>query len=444
MRPARRLLWLLVGLLVLAIALAVGRLFMPEHILQGAANVWWLLCGLLLVVALVDAFYRNRELASFTAHRTTPGSLALGVDNEITLSLHNPLARALDIQVSDQYPDEVEAHHIPRPLTLDAGNEADVVYKIKPLKRGDARFGSISLRILSPLKLWQHRIDRDNGETVKVYPNFRSISHFRTLGMHQQIGQMGIHVMQRRGQGLDFHQLREFREGDSINQIDWKATARIRKPIAREYQDERDQDIIFILDCGRRMHARDGQLNHFDHVLNAFLLTSHVALRQGDAVGLMTFAGSERWISPLKGQHSVNTLLNQVYDLHSSTDTSDFSQAAQRLLNKHRKRSLVILVTNLHEEDADDLKPAIQLLAKQHLVMVANLREQFLDDMEHKPIHNFESALDFAATFEFNLRRHRLLESLRKQGVFVADALPHLLHIDLINEYLALKRRGQI
>ena len=218
----------------------------------------------------------------------------------------------------------------------------------------------------------------------------------------------------------------------------------MRKPIAREYQDERDQDVIFLLDCGRRMHAKDGVLNHFDHVLNAFLLTSHVALRQGDAVGLMTFAGAERWISPIKGQHSINTLLNQVYDLHSSTETSDFSQAAQRLLNQHRKRSLVVLITNLHDEDTDDLKPAIQLISKQHLVIVANLREQFLDNIIQQPVHNFDTALSFAAANEFIYRRHRLLETLRKQGVFVADSLPHLLHIDLINEYLALKRRGQI
>jgi uncharacterized protein (DUF58 family) len=277
-----------------------------------------------------------------------------------------------------------------------------------------------------------------------VYPNFRSITSFKMLGLQQQIGQLGIHVKPRRGQGLDFHQLREYREGDSMNQIDWKATSRLRKLISREYQDERDQDVIFALDCGRRMHARDGELSHFDHVLNAFLLTSHVALKQGDAVGLMTFAGQDRWIKPQKGQHSINGLLNQVYDLHSSTETSDFVELAQQLMNKRKKRSLIILVTNLHEEDSDDITAAIRIIARQHVVIVANLRESFLDDTLSHPVHNFSSALSYAGTIEYLSSRQRMLKMLRKQGVIVADALPHLLHISLINEYLMLKRRGAI
>ncbi|HEY9052398.1 MAG TPA: DUF58 domain-containing protein [Gammaproteobacteria bacterium] len=412
--------------------------------MQVLSTGWWLLSLVIVISALIDGVYWKNEVKLIDANRTIPGSLALGVNNEIGISLQNKLNRSIEIQLTDQYPDEVDATGLPRQLVLAASEHADLIYNVLPIKRGDAHFGLVCLRVLSRLRFWQLYLTRHQPDSVKIYPNFRSISNFKTLGLHHHIGQMGIHVKQRRGQGLDFHQLREFREGDSVNQIDWKATARMRKPIAREYQDERDQDVIFLLDCGRRMHAKDGVLNHFDHVLNAFLLTSHVALRQGDAVGLMTFAGAERWISPIKGQHSINTLLNQVYDLHSSTETSDFSQAAQRLLNQHRKRSLVVLITNLHDEDTDDLKPAIQLISKQHLVIVANLREQFLDNIIQQPVHNFDTALSFAAANEFIYRRHRLLETLRKQGVFVADSLPHLLHIDLINEYLALKRRGQI
>ncbi|MDH5765985.1 MAG: DUF58 domain-containing protein, partial [Gammaproteobacteria bacterium] len=79
-----------------------------------------------------------------------------------------------------------------------------------------------------------------------------------------------------------------------------------------------------------------------------------------------------------------------------------------------------------------------------HLVIVANLREQFIDAVMNKPVRNFNNALNYAATSEFIVRRRYLMDSLRKQGVFVADSVPHLLHVDLINEYLALKRRGQI
>lgn len=444
MRPSLRLLSLLGVLILLAAVLAVARPMIDVEDATWLSGTWRGLGAALLLFALFDALASRPDLAFIRATRNAPASLALGVDNQVEINIEHRLRRTLHIELSDQYPEQVEVEDLPIALSVTPGLFSTVLYRLRPLQRGEARFGNVDLRVLSRYKLWQHRIRCGETETVRIYPNFRSITNFKTLGLHNQTGQMGIHVKPRRGQGLDFHQLREFREGDSLNQIDWKATAKMRKPIAREYQDERDQDIIFMIDCGRRMHARDDQLSHFDHVLNAFLLTSHVALKHGDAVGLLSFAGDQRWLAPVKGQHSINTLLNHVYDLQSSTRTSDFSQAAQQLINRHRKRSLVILITNLHDEDADDLRPAVELIRRQHLVIVANLRERFLDDHLQKTVDDFSSALNFAATSEFTSKRHRLLETLRKQGVFIADALPHQLHVKLINEYMALKRRGQI
>ncbi|MDH5572184.1 MAG: DUF58 domain-containing protein [Gammaproteobacteria bacterium] len=444
MRPGKQLLILLAACTAISVIPVAIRLFLPGFNVTLLSGIWWTLLSLIFCAALLDYIISRKDLEKIQCERTTPGSLALGVNNIINLIVKNDLLRPVHLTITDQYPDQVDAFNIPRPLVLGASSKADIEYSVKPVKRGDAHFGFICIRLLSRLNLWQFNIKRGASDSVKVYPNFRSITQFKTLGLNQHIGQMGIHVKQRRGQGLNFHQLREFREGDSINQIDWNATARFQKPIAREYQDEKDQDVIFLLDCGRRMYAHDGQLSHFDHVLNAFLLTSHVALRQGDAVGLMTFAGTERWVSPIKGQHSINTLLNQVYDLHSSTDTSDFSQAAQRLINTHRKRSLVVILTNLHEEDSDDIKAGIKLISSKHLVIVANLREKFLDENIKKEVHSFESALNYSGTLSFIIKRNQLLGVLRKQGVFIADSVPHLLHINLINEYLALKRRGQI
>lgn len=125
-------------------------------------------------------------------------------------------------------------------------------------------------------------------------PDFARLYGAELMAVDHWLNQIGVRGGQRRGLGLEFHQLREFRDGDTLRQIDWKATARKRTPIAREYQDERDQQILFLLDCGRRMRSQDGDLSHFDHALNASLLLAYVALRQGDAVGAMTFAGDDR------------------------------------------------------------------------------------------------------------------------------------------------------
>lgn len=134
----------------------------------------------------------------------------------------------------------------------------------------------------SPWRLWVKRQLARVPGSVRIYPNFASIAGFTLHALENRIQLMGIRRRQRRGEGLEFRQLRDYQQGDMLRQIDWKATSRRGKPISREYQEERDQQVLFLLDCGRRMRALDGETAHFDHCLNALLLVAYVALRQGD------------------------------------------------------------------------------------------------------------------------------------------------------------------
>ncbi len=151
------------------------------------------------------------------------------------------------------------------------------------------------------MRLWTAQHFLKENSVVRVFPDFARVQSGQLQASEHWLSQLGVQQQQRRGSGLEFHQLREFRTDDSLKQIDWKATARKRTPIAREYQDERDQQIIFLLDCGRSMRSQDGTLSHLDHALNACLLLAYNALRQGDAVGLQTFAGHQRIIAARKG-----------------------------------------------------------------------------------------------------------------------------------------------
>ncbi|HBO7247353.1 TPA: DUF58 domain-containing protein, partial [Pseudomonas aeruginosa] len=263
------------------------------------------------------------------------------------------------------------------------------------------------------------------------------------MAVDHWLNQIGVRGGQRRGLGLEFHQLREFRDGDTLRQIDWKATARKRTPIAREYQDERDQQILFLLDCGRRMRSQDGDLSHFDHALNASLLLAYVALRQGDAVGAMTFAGDDRrHLPPGKGSAQLGALLNTVYDLQTSQRPADFPEAVQAVLSRQRRRALVILVTNLRDEDDEELLGAVKRLGRQHRVLVASLREEVLDTLRQEPIARYEQALAYTGTIDYLNARNGLHEKLAAHGVPVLDARPSELGPELISRYLGWKRAG--
>lgn len=442
MRPSPRLLILLGALAALALLIALFRLLLPAIDSDIFTGAWWLGFLALSVAAMFDGFgFRQQPLQ---VERELPGSFAVGIGNKVTVHLNNNSSRELKLTVADHYPEQVEVEGMPAALNIAPGKAVNLAYWAYPRQRGDAHFGDLDLRIESRWGLWQFRQRFALPKTVKVYPNFTAISQFEQLGHDQQTGQLGVHVRQRRGQGMDFHQLREYRDGDVSRQIDWKASARRHKLISRDYQDERDQDIIFLLDCGRRMRAKDATLSHFDHCLNSMLLLSYVALRQGDAVGLLSFAGEQRWLAPVKGKNNVNLILNTVYNLHSSTQTSDLVEAATDLMARHRKRALIVILSNLREEDRDDVTAATQLLARKHLVLVASLRENFLDEVVDTPVTDLESSLVYCESLAVLALRSRLLQTFKSKGVLVTDSTPQRLHIDLVNEYWALKRSGRI
>jgi uncharacterized protein (DUF58 family) len=376
--------------------------------------------------------------------RRLPHALALGAGTEVTLELDNHGARSQRLAVFDHVPDGFAYDDLPQSLRLGAGQQARLRYRVRALERGEHDFAPCELRQGSPFGLWERRLRLGEGARVRVYPNFAALTRFALLATDHRLSQLGILQRRRRGEGLDFHQLREYREGDAQRQIDWKASARMRRLISREYRDERDQQILLLLDCGRRVAAKDGPLSHLDHALNAALLLGFVALRQGDAVGLMTLGGSPRWVAPRKSQVALNGLMAASFDLQPSLSSPDFHRAAVELMRRLRKRALVVLLSNLRDEDDDDLRSAVGLLRQRHRVVVASLREPILDAALRAPVDGLPQALTHAATADYLERRRRAFARLALGDVPCLDVEPEQLPLALVNRYIELKRAGRM
>ncbi|WP_444892284.1 DUF58 domain-containing protein [Microbulbifer sp. TRSA001] len=444
--PSPRLVKLLGYWCLAALAITAARIWFPQ---AGSfiGNLWWGTSALLISATLLD-YLTGYRVTGLQGLRRLPGNLALGVRNTARLKLHNTGPRPLLLQISDSIPQQLGSTGLPRSAQLNPDQEINIEYDLVPRRRGSASFGRIEVLANSPWGLWQTRVWLGQEQTVKVYPNFLGISSLQSLSTEQSLRLMGLHQQQRRGEGMDFRQLREYRQGDSQRQVDWRASSRLRKLISREYQDERDQEIIYMLDCGRRMRAKDGELSHFDHALNGLLLSAYVAIKQGDAVGLQAFAAAQEssggQLPPVKGESAINLLLNNVYDLHSGTSSADYTSAAQQLMAHHKRRALVILITNLRDEDSDELLAAVKLLSRNHLMMIASLRETSVDKLLQQPIQNFDSAVNSAAARNFLRRREQLLQHLQAHNVIVVDSRPELLHQSLVEAYWRLKRSGRI
>ena len=432
--PSRRLLGL-AGLLAAAGVAASA--------LATAPLVWPAAAALLGLFALVDLVAVWRDLPP-AASRQAPTSFALGVERDIGLAIVNRGRRMLEIEAYDHHPTAFRARGLPLRVRVPAGAVAELSYLARPVTRGAHDFGLLELRLASPFKLWQRTLRAADRLPVRVYPNFAAIAGYSLLATDHRLSRIGVLQRQRRGEGLEFHQLREYREGDMQRQIDWKATARTMKLISREYQDERDQTVMLLLDCGRRMSAKDGELAHFDHVLNAALLLAYASLRQGDAVGLMTMSGPLRWLAPRKSAATVDLILNRVYDLEPSGLTSDYYSAAVELMKRARKRALVVILSNLRDEDDDTLGPALRLLQSRHLVLFASLREEILSRALVTRVDSLDRALTHAATADYLRQRELAFRRMERSGALCLDVEPGRLPIALVNRYLEIKRARRL
>lgn len=431
MRPKARLL----VLLSLWLAFALAAAFVPALL-----PAWGGLGGALVVLALLDLTLLLRRRPP-TLSRTVAPALSLGVFHRVSLRLEND-GPARTVEVYDGAPTACEVEGQPQRVALPASGWAEVEYRARPRERGELRFGKAELLLTGPVGLLRRRVLAGEEEVVRVFPNFRQVAQLAMLALDQRTARMGIHLRRRRGEGTEFWELREYRQGDALRQIDWKAFSRRSQLISREYREEQNQQVVFLLDCGRRMHAAEGDITHFDHVLNAVLLLAYVALRQGDAVGVMTFSGQDRWLPPVKGRAGMNSILNAVFDLRTSTAPSDYAEAAQRLTSRQKRRALVVLLTNLRDDDTSDLATALAPVRKRHLLLLSSLREPELERAAADPIEGFDDALRVAATHHYLEARRRAHDLVRGQGVRLLDAEPDKLPVALVNRYLDIKKSG--
>lgn len=409
--------------------------------LAGLAPLWtwWALAAAIALIALADAL-RLRAIPTPQLQRHLPEALPLGVSRQVELELHT--AAAMQLELADLHPPGWQVEGMPVRLALPAHGVARVRYRLVPAARGDFVFEGAHLRLQSPWRLWRALRTAGTPQQVRVYPDFAPLARLALFSAEQASMLVGAHLRRRRGEGTDFRQMREYRVGDSLRQVDWKATARARKLISREYQDERNQQLLLVVDTGRRMLASEGGLTHFDHALNAALVVAWLALRQGDAVGLMATGAGHRWLQPRRGPGALQGLLRGSYDLQPQAVATDYLALADALAARQRRRALVMLVTNVRDEDADDLLAAVRLLQRRHLVCVASLREEVLDQALAAEVDDVHGAVRASATAAYLDQRAQAHEALRRQRVMTLDVAAADLPGALVERYLSVKRDG--
>lgn len=428
MIPSRALVLLALFPLGLALATLVDRTLLFPML---AADL-----GIALLAGL-DALLARRPLVTVTRH--APGVLSIGKPNVVTLEIKSTSRRRLTVSVTDDLFDTAESADLPLRLELPPRGRETARYRVVPSRRGAHALGDHHARYLSPFSFWIRQIDIPAASPVKVYPDVQAVRAYELLA-RQDRDPSALKASRKRGGESEFERLREYRRGDEFRSIDWKATARRQKLISREYQLESNQNILFLLDAGRLMTARSAGLSLFDHALNATLMLSHVAARGGDRVGLLAFSDEiKSYAPPAGGAGAARQIIQAGYDLHPELVESNYGAAFEHVGLRVRKRSLVVLFTQVVDEvAAADLLRMMRGVMPRHLPLMVILRDVEIDELVEG------AAVDpylRGAAAELSGFRDRLVRELKKQGALVLDVSPAQLTPQLINRYLEIKAR---
>jgi uncharacterized protein (DUF58 family) len=425
--------------------LAVG--FVPLSLSWSRPMLRWVALTYdlaLIAFAIFDA--RNSKLSSrVRIERHFGGRFAVGAETEVRIEFTNQLPRDISLIIKDEYPPQMKLSGA-REARLDVEGQtaAALVYGLTPPKRGRFEFGLIAVRYLSRWRLVWTQTRVGAAITVKVYPNMRRAreAELRALGARSFVA--ARRKSQWRGEGRDFESLRDYVRGDERRHISWTATARRGKLVTRQYQMERDQTILIALDAGRLMTARIENETKLDSAVNAALALMSAAARAGDNAGLLVFGRRiQAYLPPKRGAEHLDAALEALYAVEPEMIEPSYSRAFEFVAANSRRRSLVVVLTDLvDEEGSRELLASLKLLRPRHLPLVVTIADRDLKAAVRETPQNESELFRQSVAEEIIHLREAALRLVEAQGGLALDVTAAALAPRLLETYLRVKERG--
>lgn len=419
--------------LALVIAAAAPQAWVAAPALGGALLVMVLLDALL-APALADL----RVIVPQDAEVGEPLSLTVLADFRIEAPRAAPVAAlALDPRLAT-------GGRLVAPLTRDSGAWSAKV-STTPNRRGTGPIGAVWLRWNGPLGLATRQVRRDLDAEVRVRPNIAPVRS-PALQIFLRDAQFGMVARRIRGEGTDFEALAEYEPGMDRRRIDWKSSARHARLFAKEYETERNNQIVFAFDCGQTMCEPIAGLPRIDRAVTAALTTAWVALGAQDRVAVYGFAQRPQVMSPfVTAPREFARLQEAAAALDYSAEQPNFTLALSTLAARLRRRSLIVVFSEFTDPTSAELMiESMRRLVERHRVIFVVMDDAELADFVHAPIRSAQDAAMAVTATTLQQQRTLVLQRLRRAGILVVEA-PHQ-HIGnrLLDAYLVVKRAGSL
>jgi uncharacterized protein (DUF58 family) len=433
--PSRR--WL-IGAALLAVVAPLAFIRPWAAGLLPALDLLWL-------GALVADALGTRSPRSLSVSREAPAAFAVGRKATVRYRWRHGQARPLVLQVRERLPEPLGGAVTPtRSLDVPAGDGLIEDLELVPVHRGSGQGGGLAVRALGPLGLIWRQDTVGLPWSATVYPTAGD-GGLRALPLQlARRREAGLRTLRRPGEGRLFEGLREWVPGDDTRIIDWKATARRGKPIARQYEDERRQQVLLVIDAGRMLTAEVNGVPRLEAVISAALQLARAAVAHDDNVGLMVFADTvQRYHAPGRGRRALKAVLEGLARVEGRLAESDYPAAFRHLAAHNRKRALTVLFTDVIDRTASDaLVAQAATLRPRHLPLAVTLRDPGLEALaSHRPGSTAE-AFERAAAEALLGAREAALAEMRARGIMVLDVPPAGAGEAVVARYHQLKRRG--
>lgn len=425
------------------VALAAGGL--PLALLDGGTGIGLGVALAYDAVLVAGAAVESRRLArrAPAVERHMDARLVVGVENRITIKLHNPHAQRVKVTVRDDLPPGWEA--TPSELTVDLPGFArrELTYTVVPLKRGRFRFGDLHLKLEGAARLGASIVSVEAGEDARVFPNVLGPRRYELAARLGDLASVGFRSIRHSGGGGEFEQLREYVSGDAYRDVDWKSTAKRQRPVTRVFEQERSQIVLLAIDAGRMMATKLGAITKLDHAINAALLLAWVALRKGDRVGLVVFGDQVHgFVPPGRGPGQYRKLLDALYAIEAEETFVDFRRLVEFIQVRARKRALLVLFSDLLDEaHAMPLAEHAILLRRRHLPVCVTMHDPVAESLADASCADARAVYERAAAADLLAERAAVKAHLRKRGVGLVEAPPGELAVATVNRYLDIKAR---
>lgn len=424
---------------LIILVMAAAPLFLGGALYDPLTGIGVVYLAILALCMAVDAVFLPRR-SSITVKRRISERVSLVEPARVALDVENGTSRRVRIELAESLPENMECRPSVCACSLAPGGRTTLAYRLIARKRGRYALSDLDVRVLPRLGLFYRQFRLSLPAEVHVFPNLVNIKRYE-LQLRRGLREQGIGRMRQIGLGTNFESLRLYTHGDDMSRVDWKATAKRGRLITRNYEPERQQSVLVAIDCGRATAGEFEGISRLDYVVNAALMLGYVALRQGDWFSLVAFSDRiESYLPPIRGVYNVDRVARALYELEPRLAESDYSAACRFIGLKHRKRSLVCLMTDVIDRDASAVIIGYMArFARYHLPLAVTLANPEIREVVAEPLARTPDPYRKAAALDVISAREEALQLMRIQGVSVIDVPPRSLTPELINRYLLIK-----